>query len=234
MKYTEKQRIDMTVRFTACIEWERPAFGYGYETVSLNKFKDEDGNTLVWKTTTGTIHKEYVDEEGVCKYIFPEEKSLLHIKATVKSIGEYNGEEQVELTRVKLVDVVEMAKTAEQVRQERKEAQLASIDEQAGDFVWKMPYRQYKEHYADCETIAGSYDSGMRGHHKVDDATIEVIIRAGRLKNSGVRNKSFSEYIFKNEENEVVRYKAVSYENAARRANREHPDSTWEFVHEVR
>ena len=49
--------------------------------------------------------------------------------------------------------------------------------------VETMLYRRYKQHFSDCETVAGSYDK----NHK----TIEVMLPEGRLKQSGVRGKSF-------------------------------------------
>ena len=89
-----------------------------------------------------------------------------------------------------------------------------------------MKYRQYKKHYADCETVAGSYDDGG-GHY---EATIDVIIRNGRLKASGVRGKFYRGYQMQNESGEMVTYRAVSEENALRRANKEYPDHEWECV----
>ena len=46
-----------------------------------------------------------------------------------------------------------------------------------------MLYRRYKQHYADCETVAGSYDK----EHK----TIKVLIPDGRMKPSGTRGHSY-------------------------------------------
>ena len=49
--------------------------------------------------------------------------------------------------------------------------------------VETMLYRRYKQHFSDCETVAGSYDKNNK--------TIEVMLPEGRLKPSGVRGKSF-------------------------------------------
>lgn len=47
----------------------------------------------------------------------------------------------------------------------------------------KMLYRRYKQHFADCETVPGSYDPASK--------TIEVLLPEGRLKPSGTRGKRF-------------------------------------------
>ena len=90
-----------------------------------------------------------------------------------------------------------------------------------------MPYKQYKEHYSDCETLAGTYkdkdDMGRRIY-----ATITVIIREGRLKNSGTRFQHYSGYQFTNENGKYITYRAVSEENAKKRCEKENPNHTWE------
>lgn len=52
--------------------------------------------------------------------------------------------------------------------------------------IIRMRYRDYKDHYADCKTVAGSYSTSNK--------TIEVIVPEGRMKPSGVRGKYFMEY----------------------------------------
>ena len=46
-----------------------------------------------------------------------------------------------------------------------------------------MLYRRYKQHYADCKTVPGSYDPASK--------TIEVLLPEGRLKPSGTRGKRY-------------------------------------------
>ena len=73
-----------------------------------------------------------------------------------------------------------------------------------------MHYSQYKNHYADCETVKGSYDKLCK--------TIQVIIPEGRMKKSGVRGKRFRGYQIgltkQNGEHGYCTYRAVSKENA--------------------
>lgn len=229
MTYTAKQKIDTSVTFVGARSYSRPSFsGYGYEVVTINTFRDAEGIELVWKTSTGTIAIEREDERGYCEREYPNDGAKIQIKGTVKSIGEYKGQPQVELTRVKLVAIVEQAKTKEEIEAERRQKQIDELKD--GDLVWEMPYRQYKEHYADCETLAGSYRE-PRGTDRFEVATIAVIIRDGRLKNSGVRGEHYSGYEFTNEEGQKAVYRAVSEDNALRRAQKEHPTHTWKCTH---
>jgi hypothetical protein len=87
-----------------------------------------------------------------------------------------------------------------------------------------MPYRQYKEHYSDCETVIDSYED--RNGNKV----IKVIIREGRLKNSGVRGKHFSGYEveFKDENGKKARctFRAVCEDNVMKQWKKLFPNCT--------
>lgn len=77
----------------------------------------------------------------------------------------------------------------------------------------RMLYRQYKAHYADCQTVPDSYDKVAK--------SIEVIIPESRMKPSGVRGQRFSGYQFDlidcNGERGHVCYRAVCEENAEKR-----------------
>ena len=74
----------------------------------------------------------------------------------------------------------------------------------------RMRYAQYKKHYADCETVPGSYNAA--------DKTIEVLLPEGRVKPSGVRGEHFHNYqcwfIDHDGKKKYLSYRAVSYENA--------------------
>lgn len=77
-----------------------------------------------------------------------------------------------------------------------------------------MPYRQYKQHYADCNTIPGSYDAVSK--------TIKVEIPEGRMKASGVRGQRFRYLHFSGVEIATGRkvsctVKAITMENARKR-----------------
>lgn len=86
-----------------------------------------------------------------------------------------------------------------------------------------MSYRKYKSHYADCQTIPGSYDKATR--------TIDVVIPEGRLRPSGVRGQHFHGYQFdlinnKGERSHVC-YRAVCQENAEKRFLRDCEAEGW-------
>lgn len=89
--------------------------------------------------------------------------------------------------------------------------------------VETMLYRRYKQHFSDCDTVAGSYDK----EHK----TIEVFLPDGRLKPSGVRGQTFRWMEFAGVENATGRevrctIKATCRENAIKRLP---TDCTWQI-----
>lgn len=86
-----------------------------------------------------------------------------------------------------------------------------------------MLYRRYKQHYADCETVFGSYDRRTK--------TIDVLIPEGRLKPSGVRGQSFKYMEFTGTEKTTGRavrctIKATCLANAIKRLP---TDCTWDI-----
>ena len=231
-------RIEATVTMKGIYKYEAPAYtGYGYDTHYIYNMVAEDGTVYVWKTTT-FMSLRYEAENG-CEidakgrswdYSPINRGDVVTIKATVKGDGEYKGQKQTELTRVKVVSRQFKAETTEErearkarEREERVQAQRDSLKD--GDQIWRMPYRQYKNHYADCETIEGSYrESRYRG-----ESTIEVIIRAGRMKPSGVRGEQYNGYRLQNADGEQVVYRAVAEKNAIRRAEKE-LGGAWECI----
>ena len=230
------QRIKAVVTMKNIYSYEAPAYGYGYETKYIYTMVAEDGTVYVWKTTTfmgyevedpnGWIIREKKGQEVVYRFDNINKNDVIEITASVKGQGEYKGQPQTELTRVKVVSRIVKAKTKEEIIDEKKQEQKETL--KPGDFIWRMPYKQYKDHYSDCETIAGSYDSGERAYRRVAPS-IEVIIREGRLKNSGVRGEHFIGYeILFNEDGKQVRtvYRAVSEENAIKRFNKDFPNAT--------
>ena len=201
-------RVDMKVKLVGEYQYDRKKYAsYGYETVSIYKMTDESDKVYVWKTTSWLAYNDEPINRG----------SVIVIAATVKGKSEYNGETQTELTRVKVKEVIEMGKSWEQIQAEREQAREAKRAEQLAslkgeDFVWTMPYKQYKERYADCETVIDSFVRPRFG-----GCYIDVIIREGRLKASGVRGKHFHSYRLAWEEEDgrhTGAFVAVDYEHA--------------------
>lgn len=203
---------------------------YNFVTTWINvyKFEDEEGNIYIWKTSSHLakevkIPYRYGDGEEAfyIEYEFPTANSLITISASIKGEEDYKGEHQIVLQRVKVIEIVEKALTWEEKQELKRQEQMASLNE--GDFIWKrMPYRQYKEHYADCETVAGSFTEDAI-HHSV----IDVIIREGRLKNSGVRYQHFKVFVLKNSKGEEWQFRAISEENAMKQAKAMCPEENW-------
>lgn len=177
-------RVEKKVKVVGIFHYDRRRYaGYGVETVNIYKMVDES-DVYVWKTTSDLTFDDY--------QIYKD--SVIVIAATVKGESEYNGEKQIEVNRVKVKEVIELGKSWEQIQTEREEAREAKRVEQLAslkgeDFIWRMPYKQYKERYADCETVIDSFNRPRFG-----TASIEVIIREGRLKVSGVRGKHFHSF----------------------------------------
>lgn len=228
-------RIDkVTVTLNGVYQYTAPAFGYGYETRNIYTMSSDDGVVYVWKTTAPlNIQVPYTGKKGW--HNFEDRKGnpidyepinkgdRIVISATIKGESEYNWQPQTELTRVSVKERIFKAKTPEEIEAERKAEQEASRQEQLdtlgeGDFVWKMPYKQYKEHYNDCETVVGSFEKTRYG------STIQVIVRRGRLVPSGVRGEHYSGYEF-TVDGKTICYRAVSEDNAERRCRKDFPEA---------
>lgn len=228
-------RITVEVTMANIYKYEAPAYGYGYETRYIYTMQDEAGTVYVWKTTSWMCINVYegvnpktanfFDNKGIAyeKHGINKGDKVI-ITASVKGQGEYKGQTQTELTRVKIVERThDAAEERAQKRESKKEEQLNSL--QGEDFVWEMPYRQYKDHYSDCETVIDSYND----HDGMYPASIKVIIREGRLKNSGVRGQHYSgyEFFFVDTDGKKARvcYRAVCEENAMKRLYKEFPEA---------
>lgn len=221
MTYTEKKRFEAVVTFKKEFSYTRPSFnGYGWDTVYIYKMEDAEGNVLVWKTTNSLMYDPTGDSDD---WQFPNEGAKIRIKATVKGLSEYNGEQQVEVTRVKVLEIVEQTMSWEEKQEAKKDSQLNSLKD--GDEIWAITYKQYKERYSDCEKVANSYrvENGK--------AWISIIVRDGRMKKSGTRFQHYSGYQFINENGEKATYRAVSEENAYRRCTKDFPESEWTLNH---
>lgn len=216
-----KDRIEMEATLKCEYKYEK-AYGWNVQEHTIYIMEDAEGQQYKWDTTAHMCLDIY-DEEGTWCPEFARVGDKVRIKGTVKDFAEYKGTPQVVLTRCKCIEIICKAPTEEQIAEQKKQEQLDSLQE--GDFIWEMPYRQYKKHYADCETVIGSYKCD-----EYEPARIKVIIRNGRLKASGVRGCHFSGYMLQNSKGEQMVYRAVSEENALKRASKAYPDETWECV----
>ena len=204
-------------------------FNHRLVTHYIYKFVDESGKVYVWKTTTYAGIEKTITVNGLKRNSFDGigKGDVLDIVGTIKGESEYNGEPQTLLERVKILDRSFRAETPEE-KKARIEAEKKALEKTqresltGGDKIVRMTYKNYKEHYSDCETITGSYKQENQR-----PAEIEVIVREGREKASGVRGEHFSGYEFVNENGERRVYRAVSAGNAERRVNKEFPESKW-------
>lgn len=229
----ERKELEVTVAMS--ISYTAYKFGgYGTEERHIHKFTDADGRVYVWKTTSmlgfdveSKKGDGYLEKNGKWYAWEPVHAGdVIRIAATIAGESEYKGEQQTELKRVRVLSRSFRAKTPEEIEAERKaerdaakKAQLESI--KGGDFVWRMYYKRYKEHYADCETVVDSF------YTENGKSYISVIIREGRLKPSGTRGEHYSGYQMRNEAGEWITYRAVSEENALKRVRKDFPEHTW-------
>ena len=217
MTYAVGSKVNVTVTLTNIFKFEVPGFGYYARTTTkrIYKFVDAEGCVLVWKTTGYLSISDKVPE--------PNKGAVVTISGKVKGFSNYKGEDQTELERVKLVKVVTDTETLVEASKGTKN----TVEIKDTDKVVEMPYSNYKNHYADCKTVPGSYKIG----DGYQPPMIKVIIPEGRMKKSGVRGEHFNGYELINEEGKKVTYCAVSVENAIKRANKEHPGCKWELNH---
>lgn len=191
---------------------------YGYNrSFNIYVLEDAEGNTIVWKTSSMMMVDEGINRPNY--YIKRGDK--LSINATVKDHKEYKGTNQTVILRPKY-KVLSKSLTREEHLDMKAKELLATL--QDGDYTWEIPFKQYKQHYSDCETVPGSFKEGTQYQPK---ALITIIVRKGRMKKSGVRGETFGYYTFRNELGKEITYKAVSEENATKRVNKENPGHTW-------
>lgn len=225
-------KVTAEVTMANIFEYLDYKFSYYGASRYIYTMKDDEGNTIVYKSGAYLAYKTgEKNQHGDPIEIGIRRGDKISISATVKDHGEYKGTRQTVLQRVRVKALIERQPTKQELENKKREEQIASLVD--GDFRWRMPYRQYKEHYSDCEVLAGSFDDGCdsRGR-KIAETTVEVIIREGRLKNSGVRGEHFYGFEFRTDNGGLVCYRAVSEENARKRMLKDYPESeNWECTH---
>jgi len=98
---TEGERRVFDVRLEATFSWAINSYsGFGTTTVTLYKFRDADGNAIVWKTTGVGLWKTAPAGNGEVPIGKGDE---VRIRGTVKSHSTYKGEKQTEIARAALV-----------------------------------------------------------------------------------------------------------------------------------
>lgn len=205
MTYNKGSKVEMVLTYKNTYSFP----GYAYNTTThIHKFEDAEGRVLVWKTQKPMLIEKADGEMDIIN-----RGDVISIKATIKGESDYKGQNQINLTRCSVLDVLTKAPTKEEWEAMKAKELLEGLGE--GDKVIRMPYRQYKQHYADCKTVPGSFDK--TGH-------IEVVILVGRMVNSGVRGRHYYDFVVNFTDGNYVVYKAVCKDNAIRRAEKEFPN----------
>lgn len=221
-------KITIDVTLVKVYSWMDYSFSYYGQNRHIYTMKDSEDNVIIWKTSSFMSINLGKDDKGNYDYCPINKGDKISITGVIKEHSIYKDEEQTVLQRVKVIKLIEHEPSYEEKKKIVQREQLESIKN--GDFIWEMPYKQYKEHYSDCETLFGSYDDHAEACMHTREyipATVKVIIREGRLKNSGVRGEHFSGYQMENELGEKITYRAVSEENALKRVNKDFPENTW-------
>ena len=219
------EKISLNVTIVSVYEWVDYSFNYRGSVRRIYTMQDDNANLLVWKTNSCMSLEVNKDRNGNSIFHVAQKGDLIKIVGTVKEHSIYKGVEQTILQRVKF-SFLDMSVSYQEKKAAKQKEQLSTLSER--DFIWEMPYKQYKEHYSDCETLYDSYnDHAEENCSKFTPATIVVIIREGRLKASGVRGEHFSGYQMENELGDKCVYRAVSEENALKRVNKDFPAHSW-------
>lgn len=224
-------KISLEVTYKKSFDYQTHYTYYG-ETHYIRIFEDSEGNCIVWNTTSGIVEdKKVLDKNGIPVFIPLNSKII--ITATIKEHSEYKGTKQTVVSRPRF-KLIQLAKSPWEIQKEKEAEQERKRQEQydsikGNDEIWEMPYKQFKEHYSDCETIIDSYDAHLdsRGN-PTGHPTIKVIIREGRLKNSGVRGQHYKGFEFTTDTGSKVCYRAISEETARKRMKKEFPERNTE------
>lgn len=100
----DKIQFDAVLVYSA--RWEQPSFsGFGTTTYHRHILRDDAGNVYTWKTTNNLC-----TTQGADNYLVASQGDRVTVKGTIKAHGEYEGEKQTELTRVKTLSITKEGK----------------------------------------------------------------------------------------------------------------------------
>ena len=195
-------KVGERLTFNAIVE-KRLAFPSVYGYTYLNVM-NVDGACLVWKGSAPIEGENGSEVVG----------ASITICGTIKAHNNYKGTCQTIINRCKY----SIVSVPEQPIDKAKREQFKRLESEPVEIWRKMPYRQYKEHYSDCETVVGSYLL------KNGNSYVDVIIPEGRLKASGTRGQRYSTYTFKFNNGKIFNIRAVSIGNALKQMKKHFPN----------
>lgn len=197
-------REELRLKLVYKTEWERPAYGFGTEWVSLYVMTDEAGKEYVWKTTGSFGIETARKADGTITFDGVRVGDTFKASATVKGVEDYKGKEQTVLQRVKVAEIEHAP--------EEPEAERPVVELPEGDHV-RMKYSRFKKHYPDCVVVPDTYDEA--------DATVEIVIPDGRMKPSGTRGKHFRTYTVHFADGTYTTAKAIDKAHAEKQIRKE-------------
>lgn len=96
------EKIDEQVTYLGSAHFEVKSFsGFGTETMYVHNFRDNEGNKLVWKTSTDNFAWKLNEETNEFDRIL-EAGQRVNLKGTIKAHNEYKEEKQTSVTRCKV------------------------------------------------------------------------------------------------------------------------------------
>lgn len=96
------EKIDEQVTYLGSAHFEVKSFsGFGNETMYVHNFRDNEGNKLVWKTSTDNFAWKLNEETNEFDRIL-EAGQRVNLKGTIKAHNEYKEEKQTSVTRCKV------------------------------------------------------------------------------------------------------------------------------------
>lgn len=116
----------------------------------IYKFIDKSHNVYVWKTSASLGISLDDNTFEPC-----DTGDKVIIKATIKDISNYKGEEQIVLTRCKVENISHDALTEEDIQDIKRDLQRCRISNVKE--IKTVSYRDYKEKYNKYETVVGSF-----------------------------------------------------------------------------
>lgn len=95
-------KIDEQVTYLGSAHFEVKSFsGFGTETMYVHNFRDNEGNKLVWKTSTDNFAWKLNEETNEFDRVV-EAGQRVNLKGTIKAHSEYKEEKQTSVTRCKV------------------------------------------------------------------------------------------------------------------------------------
>lgn len=131
-----------------------PRYYYDDGVRRIYKFIDEYKNVYIWRTSK-VIGCDFINDRGEEGFLLADIGDKIFLKGVVKDISNYKGEDQIVISRCKIQSVEEQVKTEEEIKEIKRQLQLAKFD--GVKEIKTISYKEYKEEYNKYETVVDSF-----------------------------------------------------------------------------